>query len=227
MANALTWALMFGVVVAASACSSDTPAQPSFNPRDPSTVLRAPLCAPVQSAVRCTVTMWSRGSGDADVTTLATWSVSDKPFSASPATIATVSSPGVVTPIHAGDIYIRVDYVAMSTVAPHSYRMTPNATAVPLAPYLTGFVSEINGAMPIGGVLIEILDGDSAGKIDETRVNGAYFINHMSMGVPFTARASKPGYAPSVQTHPGITDGSTGFPANNFLHFRLERTPAS
>jgi hypothetical protein len=140
MAKALTCAFTFGVVVAASACAGDTPTQPSVNPRDRASVLRAPACATAQTSVRCTVATWFRGTGDTDVTTVVTWSVSDQPFSASATTIATVDSTGVVTPLRAGDIYIRVDHLGQWAVAPHSYRVNPNAPAAALARYVTGSV---------------------------------------------------------------------------------------
>lgn len=172
--------------------------------------------------------MWVRGRGDVDVTADATWSVSAQPFSLSPTTIATLSSPGVIAPLRVGDIYVRVDYLEMYSVAPHSYAVNPTVPALPLAPYLTGSVFEVEGFTPVPSVLLEIIDGEyNIGKTDETRTNGAYFINHIRMGIPFKVRASKPGYVPSVESHPGITDDQLGFPSNNYLHFRLARIPAT
>ncbi len=50
-----------------------------------------------------------------------------------------------------------------------------------------------------------------------TLSGGFYNIDHLRMAVPFTARASKPGYQTLVKTHPGLTDAYTT------LHFPLKR----
>lgn len=109
----------------------------------------------------------------------------------------------------------------------HTYAVDPAAPAVALAPYLTGFVSEADGATPVEGALVEIIDGASmVGRSDTTRVNGYYFIEHVRMATPMEVRASKTGYVPSVGTHPGVTDNALGYPDPSFLHFRLSRIPA-
>ncbi|HKC12209.1 MAG TPA: hypothetical protein VKI41_09265, partial [Vicinamibacteria bacterium] len=65
---------------------------------------------------------------------------------------------------------------------------------------------------------VEIIDGAyNAGKRTMTLSGGFYNIDHLRMAVPFTARASKPGYQTLVKTHPGLTDAYTT------LHFPLKR----
>lgn len=206
-----------------------TPIQPSTKPQR-QTVLRAPVCSPgATSAVNCTVSMWFAGQGDVDVTRDATWFVTDSNLVFdTPSSVAAVSAPGVFIPIRPGNISIQASYLGDRQAAPHTYAVDPNSPAVALAPYLMGFVSELDGTTPIAGVRVEIAnDGADSGKSDITRVNGYYFINHVRMNTPLTVRASKAGFVSSVQTHPGITDNVYGYPGNNFLHFRLARVPAS
>jgi hypothetical protein len=206
------------------------PTRPTYVSRDPSTGLLPPVCTPVQQEVHCTEMMWTRDRGTIDVTASATWSVADSSLSdgLTASSIAAVSSPGIIAPVRQGNISIHVRYLTDHAVAPHTYAIDPTASAIPLAPDLTGFVSEVDGTTPIAGVLIEIIDGAyNSGKTATTLANGYYFIEHLRMASPLTVRASKSGYSTSVGTHPGIVDDASGFPEPNYLHFRLTRMSAN
>jgi hypothetical protein len=190
--------------------------------------LLPPVCAPVSTEVRCTVSALLAGGERPDLTTSVTWSAADSTLSDGlvPSTVAVVSAQGVLMPQQRGNVAIHARHPRYGhSVAPYSYLVDPSSPAVALAPFLMGFVSEVDGTAPIQGVAIEILDGGSErGKSDVTRVNGYYFIQHIRMGVPLTVRASKAGYQSVVSTHAGIVDAS-GHPIENFLHFRLPRQP--
>ena len=109
----------------------------------------------------------------------------------------------------------------MRSIAPYAYRVAPSAPAVPLA-YIAGqtFVGSIGG-VTIGGVAVEIVDGEGAGSRAVTLdANGFYMIEFLRLDLPFTARASRPGYSSDLKSHPGIVDDG-GFPSNRALHFSL------
>jgi hypothetical protein len=107
-------------------------------------------------------------------------------------------------------------------IVPHAYAVDPVLPPVRLS-YLSGetFIESIGGAT-LGGVAIEIIDGEGMGTQVVSRDDNAfYMIEFLRLNAPFTARASKPGYSPSVRTHSGIVDDSHGYPSNNVLHFAL------
>jgi hypothetical protein len=189
--------------------------------------MQFPVCTPVQIEVHCTVTMQVLDSpARTDITGVATWSVSEDPFSAVPTTIAGVTAPGVIVPFRPGDIYIRADYFAnglrISNTAQHSYAVSPTSPAVVLSVYLAGSLFEFGGFKPIDDVLIEIIDGPDAGR-SARAINGSYLIKYVAMNVPFTVRASKAGYETLEQRHPGIVDEPTvGNPLNNHLNLFLK-----
>jgi hypothetical protein len=104
----------------------------------------------------------------------------------------------------------------------------PQRQLLPSRPICLALSSRGDGFTLIPDVRVEIVDGGiDTGKYDQTRVNGAYLLEHLRMGVPLTVRASKPGYVASTQTHPGIVDDSSGYPEPNSLHFRLARVAGS
>jgi hypothetical protein len=221
-------ALVLALLVVAAGCGqSETPAEPSGKAQL-TRLLRAPVCSTgPASAVTCTVSMYFSGQGDIDVTRDATWLVTPSQFEWETASsVAVVSRPGLITPVRRGDIAISASYLGDRESALHTYEVDPNSAPVTLAPYLSGTVTERDGTTVVTGVLIEITgDGADNGKSDTTRVNGAYFINHVRMNTPLTVRASKAGYETSVQKHPGITDAPNGL--NNTLGFQLARLPAN
>ncbi|HXB57527.1 MAG TPA: carboxypeptidase-like regulatory domain-containing protein [Vicinamibacteria bacterium] len=161
------------------------------------------------------------------VTNLAAWSTSGDEFGLAPPLdppVAVFTSPGVVTPLRQGNIYVRAKFAGEYGSSPHSYAVDPSAPPVVLAP-LSGQVYEDNGKYTaIPDVTVEIIDGAyNTGKRAMTLSNGFYNIDHLRMAVPFTARASRPGYQTQVLTHPGLTDDINGYPDNNSLHFYLKR----
>jgi hypothetical protein len=122
-------------------------------------------------------------------------------------------------------VYIRADYVTptggrIRGIAPHAYAVDPTAPAVPLA-YVRGDVFLATTETVLGGVTVEIIEGEGVGKRAVTLESGSYFFEFLKLGAPFTARASKQGYVTEVKTHPGVIDHPLGFPTNAFLHFNL------
>jgi hypothetical protein len=219
--------LVLAGAAAAYACGSGSPASPtgSAKPEPPPSLQVACVDQP---SLRCTAFVF----GDGDVTAVSRWSAADSfrlaldvPVTA--ATTVDFPTPGAPRTLSPGNVYIRADYASpkwglMRSIAPHAYRVAPSAAAVPLA-YITGqtFVSSIGG-IPLGGVSVEIVDGEGAGRRALTlEANGSYMIEFLRLNSPFTARASKPGYSSEVKSHPGIVDDSLGFPSNTALHFSL------
>jgi hypothetical protein len=206
----------------------ETPTQPSAqppSPRDPTSMLRRPVCGVDGSNVRCTVTLWELGRGERDVTKTATWLVSATPLSFTPTSLAAVMAPGVIVPRRVGDISIFVEHATSRTVANYSFAVGPERQAVPLAPYLMGFVSGPAAPVGIGGAKVEIVDGPDAGKSDTTRDNGYYFINHVRMDAPFTVRVSKPGFITVLRSHPGIVASGPTLQPQATLHVDLTPVP--
>jgi len=208
----------------------EAPTPPTEVSRSPQMAVLRPVCTPVRNEIHCTETVSERDRGTVDVTTSATWSVADSNLSdgLAASSSARVASPGVIIPLRQGNIAIHVRYLGERSVATHTYAVDPAAPAVPLAPYLTGFVSEVDGMSAIAGVRVEIVDGDyDSGKSATTLINGYYFIEHLRMARSFTVRASKSGYLTSEATHPGFADGGSGDPEPSSLHFRLTRASAN
>jgi hypothetical protein len=224
--KARSCAAFLSALIAQNCGSTPTPVQPTKPVPGP--ILLRPICAPVGSDVHCTVVSLDKGIST-DVTAAASWSASDNWSSIRPTPVATVSAPGIIAPLRAGNIYIFASYGGSSEFAGHSYAVDPMAPAVSLAPYLTGLVREVGSTSALGipDVFVEILDPSTeAGKSDVTRSNGYYFIDHVPMNTPLTARASKPGYLTATNVHPGISDDPvTGTPLNDSLHFELQRAP--
>lgn len=220
------------VLVGAAAghgCGSSSPASPSGSPKPQSPPPLQIACVD-QPVLRCTAFVF----GEGDVTTLSRWSAADSfrlAMDVPVTSTATVDfpTPGVPRALSPANVYVRADYVSlrwgqMRSIAPHAYRVAPSTSAVPLA-YIAGqtFAGSIGGA-PLGGVTVEIVDGEGAGSRAVTlEANGSYMIEFLRLNSPFTAQASKPGYSSDVKSHPGIVDNSLGFPSNSALHFSLTR----
>lgn len=181
-----------------------------------------------QPLLRCTAFVF----GEGDVTALSQWSAADSfrlamdvPVTAT--TAVDFPTPGVPRVLRQDDVYVRADYTSptwrqMRSIAPHAYRVAPSAPAVPLA-YISGqtYIGSI-GAAFLGGVTVEIIDGERAGSSAVTlEANGSYMIEVFRLNAPFTARASKPGYSSDVKSHTGIVDDGIGYPSNTTLHFSL------
>jgi hypothetical protein len=98
--------------------------------------------------------MWTRDRGNVDVTASTTWVAADSNLSdgLTPTAIATVTAPGVIVPLAAGNIAIHVRSLDDHQVAPHTYAVAQGSSAIALAPYLMGLVSEADGATPIANV---------------------------------------------------------------------------
>jgi hypothetical protein len=191
--------------------------KPSFVPLNVSCV--------TSPSFRCTAFRF----GEGDVTARVSWSAADSSRLAMDAPVTRSSvvdfpTPGVPRILQPGAVYIRADYLTQDSgpirdVAPNSYLVTPGEASVPAA--------SISGATTgVGGATIEIIDGEGAGRRTVSREDNAYFtIEFLRLGAPFTIRASKDGYIPDVQTHPGIVNSASGFPTNTTIHFSLLRSP--
>jgi hypothetical protein len=221
---------VFLVALLAHACGG-TPTQPGYTDKPISPILFVPICAPVQFEIHCTVQYFD-AHNRLDVTELGVWSVSSEPDKQVDTDVATVSRPGVVVPRGKGNIYIRVTYAGLQQSAGPSYAIDPAGTAIPLAPYLDGGVTEArtDSSIFLGpGIpeaLVEILDPPSeVGRTYLTDAVGFYRFKHLPLGVPITVRVSKTGYITSTKTNSGITIQPPPFgqALNTGLGFVLER----
>jgi hypothetical protein len=214
-------------VAAGHACGTGSPASPTASPK-PQTPPSLQISCVDQPSLRCTAFVF----GEGDVTALSRWSAAesfrlamDVPVTAT--TAVDFPTPGVPRSLRQDNVYVRADYTSptwgqMRSIAPHAYRVEPSAPAVPLA-YITGqtYAGSIGGAL-LGGVTVEIIDGERAGVRAVTlEANGFYMIEFFRLNAPFTARASKPGYSSDVKSHSGMVDDSLGYPSNTALHFSL------
>jgi hypothetical protein len=177
--------------------------------------------------LHCTVTAYIyRIGSEVSVTGQAEWWVSEEPFSQNPTLtpVAEIPSPGVVVPRQHGAVYVNAAYSDEGyrgvAAAAHSFLVDPANAPIALAPYIQGNVKEPSGAS-IGGAVVEITDGPDAGKQDISRVNAAYFINHIHMSLPFTVRVSKVGYVTVEQQHDAIFDNEAGYALSPPVNFVL------
>lgn len=138
----------------------------------------------------------------------------------------TFPSPGVVQAVRRANIYVRADYLDQAArktrdYTIHAYAIDPTSPPVPLA-YISGSTYAAGTPpAPLGGVTVEIIDGDRMGTRAVTLDNGAFLLEFMRLGTPFTMRASRAGYRTAELTHPGVVDNALGYPANAFLRFDL------
>jgi hypothetical protein len=198
----------------------------------PSTPFRPDLFRPpiqvrcdVNPTLACTATVL----GEGDVTARAARSaadsfsaIGDQPVRSTNAVV--FRTPGVPTVTAPHEFYIRADcdapYGQTSDVAAHAFSLTPDGSAVPLA-YVAGSVrSAAVGAL--AGATVEIVSGEGQGKTSLTIENGAYMIEFLRLGRPFTVRASKAGYTSETRTIPGVVDDASGYPSNASIDFDLE-----
>lgn len=220
---------VFLVALLAHACGG-TPTQPSYTPKPLSPILFLPICVPVQFEIHCTVQYFDTHTA-LEVTELGVWSVSSEPDTQMDTDVAAVSKPGVVVPRTKGNIYVRVAYAGLHQSAGPAYAIDPAAPAVPLAPYLSGVVTEarmspsVFSGPGIPDALVEVVDPPSeVGKTYLTQNSGYYRLKNLPLDVPITVRVSKAGYITSIKTNSGITiQSSFGQALNTGLGFELER----
>ncbi len=210
---------LFLLVLVLAGCG-DTPPSLGSPLRPSRPVDAAPLrisCTPEPPSLRCTASVFGTGN----VTSQTKWWASEIYVFTTESSGVVFFAPGIVTAVRSTNIYVRGEYRnsgggVLRAVAPHSYEMTPGGAPVPLA-YVSGQVN-VPG---LGGATVEVIDGEGTGKRDLTRDNGFYMIEHMKLGVPFTLRASRDGYASESKTNSGIVDDVFGVPANNTVNFTL------
>lgn len=201
-----------------------SPSSPSEWHKPPGPPPLTVRCA-VAPAFSCTANVY----GEGDVTAAADWSAADTVRFAwdvpvTPSSAVDFPSPGTPRVHREENVYIRADYVSskwgiMRGYSPYGYAVRPGAASVPLA-YLSGFAR--TEGTELGGVTVEIIEGEGLGKRAVTRAdNSSYMIEFLRVNAPFTVRASKPGYSSDTKVHSGIVEAPYGYPENNTLHFRL------
>ena len=217
-------ALIVVICALAHGCTTNTVTAPSSKPLPPPDLL---VRCSAQALFSCSAVYDGR-----DVTQRSRWSAAesfrlamDVPVSAS--TAVDFPLPGVPHAVRRQNVYIRADYpvtdgYSARSIAPHAYRLDPSQPPEALS-FLSGDAySNVVGGAILGGVNIDIIEGESAGAHAVTLdANGSYMIEFLRLNAPFTARASKSGYLTTVKQHPGIVDDSNGYPSNTFLHFAL------
>lgn len=140
----------------------------------------------------------------------------------------TFTQPGVPVATRRVQLYIAARVGTETRASSFSYEMAPGAKAIPLA-LLLGYVWQGETSLAgLADVRIDILEGDGVAALSAmTNMNGSYQLFHVRVGVPFTIRAFRPGWTPSVVRHEGIKALPEGFP--DFLttvqHFRVMPLP--
>jgi hypothetical protein len=146
--------------------------------------------------------------GEFDVTSLATWSLSALPFGDLPTTAASIGGAGLIVPLDGGNISIDALYNGNRARALRRFNVAPDRDAIVVTLALGGFVQDPATGRAIPDVAIDMLDGPFAGQTRATDGSGHFAFDFFPMGMPFTIRASKPGYDTVTQHHPGITDAT-------------------
>lgn len=210
------------VALAAGACGG-TPTGPG--PSAPRTSY-APLDVRcwIEAELLCSVHRF----GEGDLTARAEWFATDVIWGTVAFPGVTFPRPGVPVATRPVRLYIAARVGTEARASSFAYEMAPGARPIPLA-LLTGFVFEGDtGFTGLEGVKVEILDGEGvAGFTATTNLTGSYSISYVRVGVPFTMRASRTGYEPSVVRHDGIKMLPEGLPdfATTAQHFRLKKQP--
>lgn len=168
--------LTLTAIVTASCAGEDSPSSPS------SLTVVEVRCPEFGESSRCSAYSTVGGRDGQDVTGLARWSTGD------PA-IATVSSTGLVTARHTGEVAIRASYQGGTGFA--SVWAIPGLGLHGTFRTLQGVVLSLNG--PLSEVAMEILSGSNAGRRMTTSSNGRFFMDGLHDD-NFTIRLSKPGY---------------------------------
>ena len=160
-----------------------------------------------------------------DLTNRVSWSGADSFRLATDAILtpsATIDfpTPGVPRILKPGGVFIRADFMPgtpqfKKAVAPIQYVVAPGEPAMP-ASYLSISTS-------VGGATVEIVEGEGAGRTWVTREDNPFLIaDFFRLQRPFTIRASKAGYEPDVQHHPGIILNA-GYPQNHSVRLVLRK----
>ncbi len=166
-------------------CGGSSPSTPSM-PAAPtltvsSVTVNGSLSAPGETAQFTATAMLSNGATQ-DVTAQATWRSSD-------ASVAVVSSGGVVRSVAAGEADLTATYSGVAGLQHLKIVAAPAARRT-----LTGVITDDNTGRPITEQAeAQIMDGEDAGKAGRVDANGAYAIPDVAAGT-FTLRARATGY---------------------------------
>lgn len=178
----------------------------------------------VSPELACVVTRFGQG----DLTAQAEWYATDVIYGTTADPAVTFPGPGVPAATRPVKLYIAARIGTETRASSLSYEMAPGTRPVPLAA-IAGFTYEGDtGLTTLDGVRIEIVDGEGiAGMSVVSGLSGFFLLSHVRIGMPFTMRASKPGYTSVDVQHPGIRVGPEGFPdvTTTAQHFRLNRQP--
>lgn len=201
-----------------------TPTEPTAAGPDGRTYVPLNVNCLMAPELACAVTRFGQG----DLTAQAEWYATDVIYGTTADPAVTFPRPGVPVASRPVKLYIAARIGTETRASSLSYDMAPGTRPIPLAA-LVGFTYEGDtGFNVLEGVRIEVLGNESvAGASTVTGAGGFYQLWHMRIGVPFTMRASKPGYTSVDVPHPGIRIAPEGFPdvATSAQHFRLNRQP--
>ncbi|MGE5236575.1 MAG: carboxypeptidase-like regulatory domain-containing protein [Acidobacteriota bacterium] len=191
----------------------DLPTEPDR--RNPSLTM---VCMPTGISVSCAATLHdvpSRGSVR-DVTTEATWQVSDP-------SLGGFVRPGLFMPTSHGEAGVSARYEQWEAAVTDWFLVGPDRPAQWLY-WLAGYVRDAAMDEAIAGAEVHILDGYAHDARALTNQYGYYQIDKILTGEAFTVTVSKDGYAPLTQSY--RVDPPVGPGGNSpFLDFRLARLP--
>jgi len=177
-------------------------------------------CTPTGSNVECSATLYDVPSFGSmrDVTTEATWTVSDP-------SLGGFAMPGLFTPIAAGEVRLGARFEEWASREDEDpwFLVGPGTDARWLY-FLAGVVYDASTNEGLAEVEVRMLDGYAEGALSTTGPNGHYQFDRVLTGEVFTVEASKEGY--SSETQPYRVDPPNGPIGNSpFLDFHLTPLP--
>jgi hypothetical protein len=170
-------------------------------------------CVPLGPRVVCTAA-FSDNAGLRDVTSQATWLVSDPALGS--------FTSGIFTPRQRGEVVLSVRYLEFVDPLESRFLVDPAQPARRVY-FLSGIVKDESSDVVLAGATVEILDGYARGARSVTNEFGAYQIKGILTEETFRVRASIAGYAPSTISY--RVDPPIGPAGGNppFLDFRLRK----
>jgi hypothetical protein len=205
--------ILFAGTISIQACGAGAGTAPSSSKKAVAGDLQVTCNA--SPTLRCTAFL----DGEGDVTAQSHWAAAESfrlamavPFTA-PSTAVDFPVPGTPRVLRPQNVYIRAEYDSpvsgfRRNIALLAYALSSDGTATPLTSIQGLAFNGPIGGTALGGVTVEIIDGEGAGKQALTSdANGSYMIEFLHLNAPFTVRASKVGYVSDVKAIPPITGG--------------------
>ena len=207
-------ALVILVPLVACGGTSDAPSAPTNWRWSSGTTVFPAECVPASNnQLLCSVELYDPGLPNRlNYTASANWRVVPNAFSLETSPVAVATAPGLITPATSGEICVLAEVPGANVIPPnHGWRVDPNRPPVRLMRYVQGFVSDAGAGAALEGVTVDVVSPEvDRGKQGITKPNGVFTLFNFDFDVPFTLRASKPGYETQTVTFPPLRDDFEG-----------------